>query len=374
MSASRREPPLQHGGGTGPAPADGTVALVERFAVLLLLSGLLLGVLVVLRPFATAILFAAVLAIATWPLRSALVRRGVPRVLAAALMSLGALLLVGLPALAAAPGLTAQLAGLGGNVAAVLASLPEAPPAWLTNLPVVGGKAAGLWREATHAHGDLRALLEPYADRLRAGMLAAAAALADSTLQFLLSIVVAGMLWAKGDAVQAALRDAARRLGGDAAIEALEAAGGALRGVAYGVVGTALAQGMLMALGAWVAGVPGAGVLGFVVLLLAISQVGAVLLPAAWGGAAWWLFREGDTARAVFMLAWGLLLVSMSDNVLRPWLISRGMTMPLTLVILGVFGGFVSLGFLGLFVGPALLAVALTLLRAWRGEMPEARP
>ena len=93
-----------------------------------------------------------------------------------------------------------------------------------------------------------------------------------------------------------------------------------------------------------IAGVPGAVVLGFLVLLLAISQIGAILLPVVWGGAGWWLFQREETGWGVFMLVWGFLLVTMSDNVLRPWLISRGLTMPMTLVILGVFGGFISFG------------------------------
>ncbi|WP_207538157.1 AI-2E family transporter [Sabulicella rubraurantiaca] len=352
------------------AGANGTVTLIERAFVLLLIGGLLLGVLAVLWPFGTAILFATVLAIATWPLRTAMVRRGVSRGLAATLMCLAALLVVGLPALVAAPRLTAQVSGLNANVAAAFNALPDSPPGWLSGLPVVGARATGVWAAVAAAEGDLYTLLAPYAETLRRGVVAAASALAESALEFLLSIIVAGMLWARGDAVQEALRDVALRLGGDAAVGALETASGALRGVAYGVVGTALIQGLLMATGAWIAGVPGAVLLGFLVLLLAISQVGAILLPLVWGGAGWWLFQRDESGWGVFMLVWGFLLVTMSDNVLRPWLISRGLTMPMTLVILGVFGGFVSLGFLGLFVGPALLAVAFTLLQAWRGQLP----
>jgi predicted PurR-regulated permease PerM len=192
-------------------------------------------------------------------------------------------------------------------------------------------------------------------------------------LQFLLALVVAGTFWASGDRFAAVLLDVVRRLGGEAAAGALRAAGGALRGVAYGVVGTAFFQALAMGIGAALGGVPGATALGFVVLVLAISQIGAVLIPAVWGGAAWWLFRQGADAWGVFMLVWGLVLVSASDNLLRPWLISRGLEMPLTLVILGVFGGFISFGFLGLFIGPALLAVAFTLVQAWRaGASPAA--
>lgn len=352
------------------AGTQGTVTLIERAFVLLLIGGLLLGVLAVLHPFGTAILFATVLAIATWPLRSALVRRGVPRGLAATLLCAAALVIVGLPVLVVAPRMTAQMAGLNANLVTAFRALPDLPPGWLTDLPLVGTKAAQVWIAVASPDGDLHALLAPYAETLRLLTMAAASALAESALDFLLSIIIAGMLWTRGDAIEETLRDVALRLGGDAAVRALESASGALRGVAYGVVGTAMIQGLLMTLGAQIAGVPGAVALGFLALLLAISQVGAILLPLVWGGAGWWLFHEGETGWGVFMIAWGLLFVTMSDNVLRPWLISRALTMPMTLVILGVFGGFISLGFLGLFVGPALLSVAYTLLQAWRGRLP----
>ena len=97
------------------------------------------------------------------------------------------------------------------------------------------------------------------------------------------------------------------------------------------------------------------------------SQIGAVLIILIWGGAAWWLFNAGATGWAAFMLVWGLM-VNTSDNFIRPWLISFGVNMPIALVILGVFGGFLSFGFLGLFIGPSLLAIAYVLLEAWRSN------
>jgi predicted PurR-regulated permease PerM len=132
-------------------------------------------------------------------------------------------------------------------------------------------------------------------------------------------------------------------------------------------------QAAVMAFGLMLAGVPGAALLAFVTLLLALSQIGAPLIIVVGLGAAWWLFQQDAGGWGIFMVAW-TLLVGLSDNVIRPWLISFGVTMPLTLVILGVFGGFLSFGFLGLFIGPSLLAVAYTLLAAWRSRAPEAVP
>jgi predicted PurR-regulated permease PerM len=105
--------------------------------------------------------------------------------------------------------------------------------------------------------------------------------------------------------------------------------------------------------------------LGFVGLLLAISQVGGPLLVIIWGGAAWWLFRQGLDGWGIFMIAWGIL-VSTIDNFLKPWLIALGIQLPLSLIILGVFGGLLAFGFLGLFIGPTLIAMIYALLKAWR--------
>ena len=199
-------------------------------------------------------------------------------------------------------------------------------------------------------------------------MITAARALADSLVQMLLSLVVATMFWTNGDGLVAILHDALRRLGGPIAERALDVAAGAIRGVAYGVVGTAAIQAGLLAIGLAVAGVPGAVMLGFVALLLAISQIGGPLLVLIWGGAAWWLFGQDHQMWGIFMIVWGLF-VSTVDNFIKPWLIGFGIEMPMSLTILGVFGGFIAFGFLGLFIGPTLIAIMFTLLQAWRAAI-----
>jgi predicted PurR-regulated permease PerM len=136
--------------------------------------------------------------------------------------------------------------------------------------------------------------------------------------------------------------------------------------VAYGVVGTAVIQAVIMAVGLAVAGVPGAILLGFVTLLLALSQIGAPLIIAVWDGATYWLFGQDQQGWGVFMIFWGLI-VTVIVNFIKPLLIGVGVAMPMSLTILGVFGGFVAFGFLGLFIGSILIAIAFTLLEAWRG-------
>ena len=164
------------------------------------------------------------------------------------------------------------------------------------------------------------------------------------------------------------LHDALRRLGGPIAERSLDVAAGAIRGVAYGVVGTAAIQAVLLAIGLAVAGVPGATMLGFIALLLAISQIGGPLLVLIWGGAAWWLFTHDHQVWGVLMIVWGVF-VSTIDNFIKPWLIGFGIAMPMSLTILGVFGGFAAFGFLGLFLGPTLIAILYTLFQAWRAAI-----
>lgn len=132
---------------------------------------------------------------------------------------------------------------------------------------------------------------------------------------------------------------------------------------------------MLQGVGLAITGVPNAVLLGFLSLVFSPSQILGPLVIVTWiGAAAWLFFSEGATGWAVFMLPWGLFLVSGSDNVVRPLLIRRGVEMPLSLIILGVFGGFVAFGFPGLFIGPTLLAVAYVLIEAWRSGAPGQRP
>jgi predicted PurR-regulated permease PerM len=331
-----------------------TTALIERSIALLLVLGLLLGVLAILKPFTTAILFGGALAIAAWPLRQALLRHGLGRGLASTLLLLVFVLVVAMPVVILAPGLAVQLGQGGARLQAFLATDPAAP-AWLAGLPLAGETLAAAWDRAVRAGGDIRGILAPYSAPLQGIVLGVAGALADSVVQVVLSLIVAATFWTQGDAIAAVLRDVVRRLGGPTADRALVVAAGAVRGVAYGVVGTALVQAALLGIGLFVAGVPGTAMLGFLALLLAISQIGAPLLLAIWGGAAFWLFQQDQHGWAGFVVVVGTV-----DNVLKPWLIGWGVRMPMALIILGVFGGFLSFGFLGLFIGPALMAVAMT--------------
>ena len=316
------------------------VALIERSILVLLFVGIFIGVVAVVKPFTTAILFGAALATAAWPIRQALIRHGVGRGLAAMLLLLLSLVVVVLPMLVVAPNLADQLVRGAQRVESYFAATPD-QPVWMSSLPLVGRRLAAAWDKVIEAEGNLRILLEPYTANVEQVMIGTARALADSLIQILLSLVVATMFWTNGDVLVAILHDALRRLGGPIAERALDVAAGAIRGVAYGVVGTAAIQAGLLAIGLALAGVPGAVMLGFVALLLAISQIGGPLLVLIWGGAAWWLFGQDHQMWGIFMIVWG------------------------------VFGGFIAFGFLGLFIGPTLIAIMFTLLQAWRAAISD---
>ncbi|MCA3561106.1 MAG: AI-2E family transporter [Aestuariivirga sp.] len=347
-----------------PATA-GTASLMEKFALLLLFSLLLAGVYLVLKPFMLGLAFGAILAVAAWPLRTWLVGKGLPGAVAAGLMLTLLLVFVLVPVALMAPGLALGVKQLAEQGMDWISAAPQLP-GWLTGLPLAGVKIAETWNGLLAQTPETKAMLMSYIQPLRQFLTEAALGLAASILDISVALIVATSFWARGDRIAAVLRDSLARLGGPQLAALTGVAAGATRGVFYGIVGTAAVQGLLMAVGLLIAGVPGAAALGFVTLIFAISQLGAVLINVVWAGAAWWIYStSGMGAGFWFVVGWGLM-VTVSDNLLKPLLIGSSLKLPLMLVILGVFGGFVSFGFLGLFIGPTLLAVAFELLAAWR--------
>lgn len=344
-----------------------TRLIIERALALGLVALLLLGVMWVLQPFAMAILFGAFVTIATWPLRQAVVRAGLSPAQAATAMLLVVLLLVALPVIIWAPTLPEQIASLSERLRAALAHAPADPPPLLASIPVVKGYAQEYWPRLQAAQGDLKTLMAPWSGQITQALVALGQGLVESALQILLSLIVTAMFWANGSEMAHALRDIIGRIGGPVAAAMVDEAGGAVRGVAWGVIGTALLQAAILGLGLAIAGVPGPLVLAFLTFVFSVTQILAPAIIPIWVGAAWWLFGQDQSVLAVFLIVVGIT-VSFGDNIVRPLLISRGSAMPLTLIILGVFGGVIAFGFLGLFVGPALLAVGYGLLKVWREQ------
>jgi predicted PurR-regulated permease PerM len=342
---------------------------VERLAGIVGLIFLVIGCYIVIRPFLSAIIWAAILCYSTWPIYRRLLRlSGGRSALAATTLTLCAFFVLVLPFVAVSASLADDVAALADQIRAILNADMPPPPAWLTDLPVIGGKAGDYWRELAKGGGNITSELQRLAVIAKDIVLGAGAILGAGILELLLSLFIAFFLYRHGSALAESLSVAMSRVAGTRAASLIEIAGVTVTGVVYGIVGTALVQGILAAIGLWIAGVAGVAFLGFLTFILSFLPMGP---PLVWGPAAIWLLYKGDTAWGIFLLLWGIFVVSGVDNFLRPYLISRGSQLPLVLVFVGAFGGAFGFGFIGLFIGPTLLAVAFTLVREFTAASPE---
>jgi predicted PurR-regulated permease PerM len=239
------------------------------------------------------------------------------------------------------------------------------PPAWLSDVPLIGKELKAAWLKVAVAEiQELIKKLAPYGGTAVRWFATEVGGFGVLVLQFLLTVVFSAMLYAKGENAAAWTKRFARRLAGARGEQSIRLAGQAVRGVALGVVVTALAQSVLGGVGLAVAGIPFAAILTAVMFMLAIAQIGPllVLLPSIV-----WLYWSGSTGWGTFLLFWTLVVGTM-DNFLRPVLIKKGADLPLLLIFAGVVGGLVAFGLIGIFVGPVVLAVGHTLLSAWINE------
>ena len=327
--------------------------------VLLLLTGCLL----VLRPFVSALLWAVVLCISSWPIyRRLLGWVGNRRTLAAGLMTLAMILIVLLPFFIVAMTLADNIKELTGAVRNWIEAGPPAPPEWLARIPVVGEKAVDYWQgmaaDTAKFWTEAQRLIEPASTWLLKGGLA----LGGGLMQLALSIFIAFFLFRDGVAVSGRLNHVVGRIGGERGKHLLTVAGKTVRGVVYGILGTALAQAVAAGVGFLIAGVPGVALLALLTFFCSIVPVVGTALT--WLPAAIWLFHQGSTGWAIFMLVWGFGVANI-DNVVKPWLISQGSDMPFILIFFGVLGGALTFGFIGVFLGPTFLAVGFRLLEEW---------
>jgi len=339
---------------------------IEQIVVIGLLVVLAVGCFTVLRPFLSALLWALILSFSSWPLHTWLVGRlNGRRSLAAVLMTLLVAAVFILPLAAAGTGLAESVAKVGGMIGVLLKEGPPGPPTWVAELPIVGPTIAERWLELERLGAGWTAELLPYLDTGLNWLLGLGVRLGEAILQVSLGVLAAFFLFRDGAEGARRLGVAVERLAGDRAQRLLTVIVGTVRSVVYGVIGTALVQATLQALGLWLAGVPAAFFLGFLTFFLSFVPLGP---PLVWLSAAVWLLSKGAFGWGLFLISWGFLVVSGIDNVLRPYLISRGSKMPLLLVLLGVLGGLMAFGFLGVFLGPTLLALGYVLFQEWSAE------
>ena len=339
------------------------LGLTRTTLAVLFIVTLIAACLWILRPFIPATLWATMIVVATWPvMRMIQEKLWQQRWLAVVVMTVTLLLLFVVPlslALGAIVANADDMAGWAKNLATI--TLPQ-PPDWLEKIPVVGAKAASTWRDiADSGPKELAQKILPYARDVAHWFALEVGSFGLMTAQFLLTVVISAILYAQGESAATGLIHFADRLAGQAGKSAVRLAGQAIRGVALGVVVTAVAQSLLAGIGLAVAGLPLAPVLTAIIFMLCVAQIGPA--PVLIGAVAW-LYWKDDTAWATALLVWSLLVGSM-DNFLRPFLIKKGADLPLLLIFAGVIGGLLAFGLVGIFVGPLVLAVTYTLTGAW---------
>jgi predicted PurR-regulated permease PerM len=320
------------------------------------------GCLMVMRPFLSALLWAGILSFCTWPLYRALLKRlGGRHTLAALLLALTMACSVLLPCLIVGATLADNVKDLSAATQRWIDAGPPAPPAWLTKVPVVGPTAAETWQEVAADSAKLLAQAKRFIEPVGAWLLQTALMLGQGLFELALSILLTFFLLRNGPAVAESMNAGIGRIAGDRGKHLLTVAGDTVRGVVYGILGTALVQAVLAGIGFYIAGVPGAVVLALLTFFLSAVPVGP---PLIWLPAALWLFHQGATGWGIFMVVWGMG-VSTVDNFVKPWLISKGSDMPFILILFGVLGGALTFGFVGIFIGPTLLAVGYRLVQEW---------
>ena len=330
---------------------------------------IIVGIFLVLLPFLSALLVAGVLAIASWPLyRRIHERLGRRDTWAATLMMLLIIVLVVIPIALLSGAAADQMPALVAIVKGWFADGLHVPEQ-LKLIPLVGER---IYEELTLLSTDraemgalLQKALEP-AGRLSVALVRV---LGDGIIQLLLVTFIVFFYYRDGYRIAELIRRVASRLSGDMSPEVLQIVVGTTRSVFIGIVGTAAAQGIAALIGFLIAGVPAAFMLSVGTFVLSVVPMGPVLL---WGGAAVWLYLQGETGWAIFMVIWGAVVISSIDNFLKPLLIARGSTLSLGLIFLGVLGGVIAFGFIGVILGPVLLALGVALGRAWmQGRTPD---
>jgi predicted PurR-regulated permease PerM len=335
----------------------------DRLLMQILLLTLLGACILVLAPFGPALFWAAVLAFASWPLMRILTQllHG-SATKAALLLTLAWMVIVALP-----------LVWLGLNLANYIQSglalikglqvdgLP-APPTWLPTVPFIGERLVGIWSTIDQQGMAMFASVRPYLGEVGNWLLARSAQVGGGMLELVLSLILVFFFYRDGPGLANFVYALLQRLIGARAEHYLNLVSGTVQRVVNGVIGTAAAQAVLALIGFLIAGVPGAILLGMLTFVFSLIPMGP---PLIWLPATLWLAWKGEYGLAIFLGAWGTLVVSGVDNVLKPYLISRGGNLPLVVVLLGVFGGILAFGFMGLFLGPTLLAVTYNLLSDW---------
>jgi predicted PurR-regulated permease PerM len=342
---------------------------LKQYAQLVALAIVVIVCYQVLYPFIPAILFSAVVCSSSWPLYLR-VRRALrgKSTLAALAMTLLLSVLVIAPSALLAFSLADNVTNMVETLREALDQGPIKPPAWLKEIPVIGDPLEGYWQRLAASKDEVTALLKGLLEPAKNFLIGAGKTVGQGLLQLVLAAFIGFFFYRDGEDLLQAMRKALHKLAGDLGDELLQTIHNTVAGVVHGIFGTALAQAIVAVIGFLIAGVPGAFLLGALTFFLSMIPIGP---PLVWLGATAWLAYQGSTGWAIFMAAWGFFVISSIDNFVKPYLISRSSSLPILLIVFGVFGGIVAFGFIGVFIGPPVLAVGLTLVQLWTARSAE---
>lgn len=339
------------------------IAIYKDAAIIALVGLIVLGCLIVLKPFMPALLLALIFCISTWPAFRWLQGRLNGRTgLAALLMTVFLAACFVAPLLFLGSSLVESFRALVWRIVHALQSEPHELPALIQSIPFIGQHLDESWRGFTsdkeHMAQNLRLYIGPVSEKL----ILLAGGIGHGVIELALGVFISFFMFRHGSSVVSRLRSIIGRFGGRISLHVLQICEATMMSIVYGILGTALVLGALATMAFYIADVPGAPFLGLLTFLLGIIPGGPPLVLAP---VTVWLFYQGQIGMGVFMALWSVGMVVILDLIIRPYFISLGSKMPLILVLLGIFGGVISFGFIGLFIGPALLSVAYAMFREW---------
>ena len=315
----------------------------------------------IVRPFLIPVVWGVIIAVALHPNYLWLQRvLGERRTLAAVLFVVLALVLLVAPTFMLSDTLVTGVTGLSRSLSEGKLIIPM-PPESIAGWPLIGQPLDKFWRLASVNLGGALVEIEPQLKVLGKWLLSAAAGAGLGILQFILAIIIAGVILHHGESGKRVSYAIARRIAEEHGAGFIDLARATIRSVSRGILGVALLQSILAGLGFLAAGLPAAGLWAFLCLLLSVIQIGIfpITIPAII-----YVFATGEPTTAVIFLIWNLMVGSL-DNVLKPLLLGRGVNVPMAVIFVGAIGGFLASGIIGLFIGSVILVLGYELLLDW---------
>lgn len=337
--------------------------IVERSFLLILVGGLVYACFQIVAPFIPSFIWALILSISTWPYYQFIAKKlGGRENIAATILTLFLLMVFVIPVLVALDAVSTHLPRIDSSITdPVLDWIKGPPPDWLENIPLIGEKLSDTWREGTFSSLISAEKIRSTATALGSWLIKGSANLALNAINVLLAVLMAGYLYSHGKLGAGFAVRFAERIGGSSAVNAAHTAAMTVRAVSLGVIGTALIQAILSGIGFAIAGLPSASILGLLCFLTALLQIGTSVV---WIPVAAWLYHLDQDAWAIFTVVWGIM-INVMDNFVKPYFIGLSSPLPFLLIMIGVIGGLLAWGFVGIFLGTSLLAVAYSTFFSW---------